>query len=401
MKRPAFALALVCLGAMVAPLDTAVNVAFPAIAAAFGVAPRDIVWVIIAFVFTQSLSSLVFGRLGDLYGHRRMFLIGMAGSVLAHGALAMAGDFLSLVVLRALQGAAVGMAMACAPALVSMASSPAERPKALALYASAISGALALGPLAGGWLIDWFGWPGVFLYRAPLALLVLFLAPWGLTIAAQTTGAATRPTAAAVAWSALRARPFLGLQGASVFVQGALFSIMLWVPFALAGWPALPVAGAGALIALFPAGSLMASLWLVRYRGAASGLRSQALVRKGQWFAAAGLALIALVLPAQSSAMLAVALWLAGVGMGIFQVGYQEGTLEAVPADNRGLAGSLINVTRLLGIVLGAILSGAVGASLGVVMAIAFSAAALAVWTCLFLIFLQSAPSARADPSEN
>jgi predicted MFS family arabinose efflux permease len=232
------------------------------------------------------------------------------------------------------------------------------------------------------------------LYRAPLALLVLFLAPWGLAIAARTAGPAARPTAAAVAWSALRARQFLGLQGASVFVQGALFSIMLWVPFALAGWPALPVAGAGALIALFPAGSLMASLWLVRYRGASAGLRSQALVKKGQWLAVAGLTLIALVLPAQSSAMLAVALWLAGVGMGVFQVGYQERTLEAVPADNRGLAGSLINVTRLLGIVLGAFLSGAVGASLGVVMAIALSAVALTLWSCLFLIVWQSAPPA-------
>lgn len=104
MKRPAFALVLVCLGAMVAPLDTAVNVAFPSIAAAFEITPRDIVWVVIAFVFTQSLSSLLFGRLGDLYGHRRMFLIGMAGSVFAHGALGMASDFLSLVGLRALRG---------------------------------------------------------------------------------------------------------------------------------------------------------------------------------------------------------------------------------------------------------------------------------------------------------
>lgn len=399
MKRPAFALVLVCLGAMVAPLDTAVNVAFPSIAAAFEITPRDIVWVVIAFVFTQSLSSLLFGRLGDLYGHRRMFLIGMAGSVFAHGALGMASDFLSLVGLRALQGAAVGMAMACAPALVSMASSPAARPKALALYASAISGALALGPLAGGWLIDAFGWPGVFLYRAPLALLVLFLAPWGLAVIHHATGHATRPAAAAVAWSALRAPQFLGLQGASVLVQGTLFSIMLWVPFALAGWPSLPVAGAGALIALFPAGSLMTSLWLARYRGASSGLRSAALVKTGQWLSVAGLALIALVLSAQSAVMLAAALWLAGVGMGVFQVGYQERTLEAVPADNRGLAGSLINVTRLLGIVLGAILLGAAGASLGVVMAIALSAVALALWTCLFLFVLQQAPTEGPDRS--
>jgi len=383
---------------MVAPLDTAVNVAFPAITAAFGVPPRDIIWVVIAFVLTQSISSLVFGRLGDVYGHRRMFLIGMAGSVLAHGALAMASDFLSLVALRALQGAAVGMAMACAPALVSLASSPPERARALALYASAISAALALGPLAGGWLVDEFGWPGVFVYRAPLAALVVLLAPWGLAMASDAMGRAAKPARVAVAWSALRAPPFLGLQAASVLVQGALFSIMLWVPFALAAWPALSVTGAGALLALFPAGSLLASLMLARSRSLSSPSHSQRLVKWGQVTAVAGLAAIALTLPRESAALLAPALWLAGVGLGVFQVGYQERTLQAVPADNRGLAGSLINVTRLLGIVMGALLSGAAGASLGVLMALALSAIALAIWTAFFSLFLRPAPSVEPDP---
>ena len=82
--------AVVCLGAMVAPLDTAVNVGFPAIVAAFGVAPRHIIWVVVAFVLTQSVVSLVFGRLGDLFGHRRMFMLGVAASVVAHAVLAVA-----------------------------------------------------------------------------------------------------------------------------------------------------------------------------------------------------------------------------------------------------------------------------------------------------------------------
>lgn len=399
MRRPSLALVLICLGAMVAPLDTAVNVAFPVIAEAFKVPPHDIIWVVIAFVLTQSISSLVFGRLGDLYGHRRMFLIGMAGSVFAHGALAMASDFLSLLGLRALQGAAVGMAMACAPALVSLASSPGGRARALALYASAISAALALGPLVGGWLVDEFGWPGVFVYRAPLAALVLFLAPWGFAIASEAMGRLAPPARVTVAWTALRAPSFLGLQAASVLVQGTLFSIMLWVPFALAGWPTLPVTGAGALLALFPAGSLLASLLLARGRILTSTSHSQRLVKWGQAISVAGLAAIALALRGEGVAMLAASLWLAGVGMGVFQVGYQEDTLRAVPANNRGLAGSLINVTRLLGIVMGAALSGAVGSGLGVVMALALSAAALAIWTVFFSLFLHPVAPVENDPS--
>ncbi len=374
---------------MVAPLDTAVNVAFPVITAAFEVAPSDIRWVVVAFVLTQSLVSLLVGRLGDLSGHRRMFMLGMFASVVAHGVLAWAPDYSSLIGLRALQGAAVGMTMACAPALVSFASAPERRPQALALYAGAVSAALAIGPLLGGVLIDWFGWPGVFAFRAPFALLVLLLAYWCLPVSFDRIGQRAGVARPAIAWKALRARPFVGLQCASVVIQAAVFSIMLWVPFALADWAALPVSGAGVLIASFPAGALVASLWLARGLGRVAGLRPQTLVLVGQWCAVAGLAGSAAVVELQQPALLGSMLAVVGIGLGVFQVGYQEGTLAAVPTDNRGLAGSLINFTRLIGIVLGVFSLAAIGDRLGVAGALAVSSFALAVWVACFMFILR------------
>lgn len=393
MKRSTRAVAVVCLGAVVAPLDTAVNVAFPAIVAAFGVAQRDIVWVVISFVLTQSLSSLLFGRLGDLYGHRRMFIAGIVGSILAHAALAFAADYLSLVALRALQGAAVGMTMACAPALVSGACLPDQRPRALALYASAVSAALAIGPIAGGWLVEVLDWPGVFLFRVPVALLALLLAPWWLSMPRDASPHPRSRPGLTLGLGVLMNHRFVALQCASVMVQAALFSIMLWVPFALTTWTALPVTGAGVLITLFPAGSLAASLWLARHRSSPARISSKALVSLGQWLAVTGLAASAVVLPLQSVTLLAPALTLAGIGLGVFQIGYQEGTLDKVPPEHRGLAGSLINVTRLVGIVLGALSLGAVGERLGVAFALGLSAVALACWASLSGFMLRRSTS--------
>ena len=392
-----WAIAVVCLGAMVAPLDTAVNVGFPAIVAAFGVAPRHIIWVVVAFVLTQSVVSLVFGRLGDLFGHRRMFMLGVAASVVAHAVLAVAPDYATLVGLRALQGAAVGMTMACAPALVSFAAAPERRFQALAVYAAAVSAALAIGPIAGGVLIEAFGWPGVFGFRAPFALGVLLFAMAALPAGFDRMGRQTaRPV---VAWKALRTPRFIGLQGASVAIQAAVFSIMLWVPFALAGWSGMAVSGAGLLIAMFPAGALAASLWLARGHGRSGRMSAQSLVMLGQALSGVGLAMSAAVISLQHPVGLALTLALVGIGLGVFQVGYQDATLDAVPADNRGLAGALINVTRLSGIVLGAFSLGAIGERWGAVGALAVSALALALWAGCLAALLRRGKSVYRDRS--
>jgi len=387
---PLAAVALICVGAMVAPLDTAVNVAFPNIVESFGVAPRDILWVVLAFVFTQSVASLLFGRLGDLYGHRRMFMLGMLASAIANAALALAPGYGWLIGLRALQGAAAGMAMACAPALVSAASAPEQRGRFLALYASAISAALAIGPVAGGLLIATLGWPGVFLFRAPIALAVLMLVPSVLAPPVRRSGLDAPSSRPPIAWRDFLSRRFVLLQCSSVAIQGAVFAIMLWVPFALARWSEFPVTAAGLVIAVFPAGSLAASLWLARGAARSTSRTAQAWILPGQWLAVAGLAGSAWIVPFESPVPLGLTLSVAGVGLGVFQVAYQQQTLDSVAVDNRGLAGSLINVTRLLGIVVGVIGLSAVGDWLGVAGTLAFSAGALAIWALVFRVALRS-----------
>jgi len=193
-----------------------------------------------------------------------------------------------------------------------------------------------------------------------------------------------------IAWRDFLSRRFVLLQCSSVAIQGAVFAIMLWVPFALARWSEFPVTAAGLVIAVFPAGSLAASLWLARGAARSTSRTAQAWILPGQWLAVAGLAGSAWIVPFESPVLLGLTLSVAGVGLGVFQVAYQQQTLDSVAVDNRGLAGSLINVTRLLGIVVGVIGLSAVGDWLGVAGTLAFSAGALAIWALVFRVALRS-----------
>ncbi|MBM3608937.1 MAG: MFS transporter [Alphaproteobacteria bacterium] len=82
--RAAFGMIVVSMGAMLGPLDSAVNVAFPAITKSFNLRVSDIQWVVIVYVLAQSSLSIIFGKLGDRYGHRRIFMWGCAACAIVH-----------------------------------------------------------------------------------------------------------------------------------------------------------------------------------------------------------------------------------------------------------------------------------------------------------------------------
>lgn len=394
-RRRNAGLAIVCAGSLLAPLDTAVNVAFPSITAAFALALRDIQWIVIAFVVAQSLLTIAFGRLGDLHGHRRIFAIGLAACALAHLAAGFAPDYGWLVAMRVLQGVAVGLVVACAPALATLLFPPEDKRRVLAIYVTAFSLGLAIGPLAGGALVQWLGWPGVFWFRAPLALLVLLLLPLVPDARASIADRPQHPDetaggdrAAVGAWTMrvapLRAPRFVAIQVASIAINLACFAILLLVPYALARWPGHSIAAAGALLALFPAGSLAGGALAGR---AARRLTAAAMIRAGLLGAALGLLLTALLLPTHSAAALGAALAVAGLGLGLFQVGYMDATTSMLPPQDRGVAGGLVAVTRLLGIVFGVVGIGALHQVLASFEAtIATMGAALLAFTALAFV---------------
>lgn len=167
------AFAAIGLGTVVVPLDSAVNVAFPAITAAFGVPPSGIQCVIVCYVIANAALLLVFGRIGDLFGHLAVFRAGLAISALAFLGSGMAETFEMLLATRALQGIGAAMVLSCAPALATAAFSEAQRVRALGSYAAVLGLAMTIGPSLGGLLVETWGWSAVFWFRLPIALVAL------------------------------------------------------------------------------------------------------------------------------------------------------------------------------------------------------------------------------------
>lgn len=377
---------LICAGALMAPLDSSVNVAFPAIVETFRVDPRQIQWIVLAFVIAQTLAALACGRLGDLVGYRRVFLFGLAACVAAHWAVAQAVEFSTLIFLRALQGAAVGMAVACAPALVKRAAGPERAAPMLAFYTTAISAGVVIGPLLGGLLVHLFGWPGVFLFRVGLSAAVLSLAIVWLTPDGHPRPAATARTSPAIAWHVLASARYAALQASSLMTYLATFTLLLWIPFLLSSWGGLTIIEAGAVLSAFPVGAFATGLLAAKGPWVAGPTYSRALVAVGQWVAAVGLAAAAACSIFENTVALMAALLVCGAGLGYFQAGYIEQTMRWMPADNSGVAGSLVASTRLMGLVIGVPILSACGAVFGITATLAGSAAVLAVWALCYRI---------------
>ena len=165
----------VALGTSLAPMDSSVNAAFPAITNAFSLSVTDIRWVIIVYVLTYASLPLAFGRVGDLFGHRRVFLLGLIWSAIAYLGCALATQFHWLLLARINQGIGTALLLATAPALVTLSMPPEQRTRGIALYVSAFAASQTIGPLLGGALVQWFDWPAVFWMRIPIALVAIVL----------------------------------------------------------------------------------------------------------------------------------------------------------------------------------------------------------------------------------
>jgi EmrB/QacA subfamily drug resistance transporter len=155
---------------------TDINIALPTIGREFQASMDSLQWAVSGYFLAGSL-IIVGGRLGDLRGRRRIFLIG--GSLLLLGSVvaALAGGVEQLVTGRVIQGVAAAAILPTSLAMVAVGFPPEERPRAVAIWIAVAWGGQGVGPLIGGGLVDAFGWPGIFWVNIPfgLAFLVLVL----------------------------------------------------------------------------------------------------------------------------------------------------------------------------------------------------------------------------------
>lgn len=169
-------LAATILGSSMAFIDgTAVNVALPALQEHLGATVAEVQWVVEAYALFLSALLLVGGSLGDRFGRRRIFLLGVAGFALASAGCGMAASPGQLIAARAVQGIAAALLVPGSLALLSASFEPERRGRAIGTWSGFSAITAAVGPLLGGWLIDHASWRWVFFLNLPLALAVLLI----------------------------------------------------------------------------------------------------------------------------------------------------------------------------------------------------------------------------------
>jgi EmrB/QacA subfamily drug resistance transporter len=171
------ALLVLCLGDLMIVLDsTIVNVALPSIQDDLGFSKTSLAWVVNAYLLTFGGFLLLGGRLGDLFGHRRLFLIGIAVFTLASLACGLATSQEFLIGARAVQGLGGAVVSVVALSLIMILfTEPAERAKAMGIVGFVLSGGGTAGVLLGGVLTDVLSWHWIFLVNLPVGVLVYVL----------------------------------------------------------------------------------------------------------------------------------------------------------------------------------------------------------------------------------
>src|SRR5262249_53205827 len=171
------ALVVLCLGDLMIVLDvTIVNVALPSIRQDLDFSEASLAWVVNAYLLTFGGFLLLGGRAGDLFGGRRVFIVGVALFTLASAACGLATSQAFLVTARAVQGLGGAIVAAVALSLImTLFTEPADRAKAMGVFGFVASGGGTIGVVAGGVLTDALDWRWIFLVNLPIGVLVFAL----------------------------------------------------------------------------------------------------------------------------------------------------------------------------------------------------------------------------------
>src|SRR5437763_391163 len=169
-------LAATILASSMAFIDgTVVNVALPALQSSLNATAIDLQWVIEAYALLLSAFLLVGGSLGDHYGRRRIFLIGVVIFAVASAGCGFADTIRQLIGARATQGFGAALLVPGSLSIISNSFSEQERGRAIGTWSGFSAITAGIGPMLGGWLIEHVSWRAVFFINLPIAVLVILI----------------------------------------------------------------------------------------------------------------------------------------------------------------------------------------------------------------------------------
>ena len=171
------ALLTVALGTMMATMDASItNIAFPVLTKVFQADLTTVMWVTVAFVLVSTSSMLIIGKIGDLMGRKRIYALGMGIFTLGLVVCSLAHTIGQLIFFRTLQAVGAAMTISTSTAIVTEAFPRNEVGRGIGFLGMSVSVGFILGPILGGFLLDWLDWRSIFYVRAPVSLMGFFLA---------------------------------------------------------------------------------------------------------------------------------------------------------------------------------------------------------------------------------
>jgi EmrB/QacA subfamily drug resistance transporter len=408
-KAGAQAVFTVALGTFMCSFDiNAINMALPLMQADFMASMAAIEWVVVAYLLALSATLLSFGRLADMFGHKRLYIMGFTGFTLSSLLCVLSPSLIALVVCVVLQGFAAALMMSCANAIVIASVAPSNRGKALGMTAIAVALATCAGPALGGLLAASFGWKAIYLVNVPIgaigtilalrviakdgepssarfdllgaaliaAALVSILLPLDLLSSSRVQSALVwvLVTAGVVLsllfvrherssdhpildLSLFKNRIFAASNLAATFFYLSMFIMVFLAPFYLQRLRGLSPTASGLM--MLP---MSISLMIAAPLGGALSDRFDS-----RYMSSAGLALVALgelcigfFSATTPAALLIVGFAIIGVGMGLFQTPNSSAVMGSVATDRRGVAGATLATMRNVGMVLGEAVSAAI-----------------------------------------
>ena len=373
---------------------SSLNVALPSISHDFQLDAVRLGWVTSAYMLTAAVCIVPFGKLADMHGRKRVFLLGnllfIAGSLLA--AVSWAGY--ALIGARIVQGLGGAMVFSTSIAIITAVFSPGERGRAIGIVTATVYAGLSLGPFIGGILTQYSGWPAIFLLNVPLGLLVICLTllfipgEWadaggqvfdlagsllyglmligiiyGLTLLPSLSGLTWIGTgvlllAAFLWWEKRCSHPildpslfshnpvFLYSNLAALFNYAIVFAVGFLLSLYLQFNRGLDPQTTGILLVAQPVVQTIVSPIAGHL---SDSIEPRVLATTGMAFSTLGLGILALVSPHTPLFMILAGLVILGLGYGLFSSPNTNAIMSSVDVSHLGIASSMVSTMRAIG----------------------------------------------------